>query len=130
MKKYLKKVLGHGPADKFRKLIQRTLYVNTVLENVVTQHTFKKLIKGFIKLYCTSTETKGDVIKYLKSNKCKKPKDKSVSNHQDRMEKIMRYCTYLEGARNNLSKDEVKTILFTSFPVAWQINYKQSQPAI
>ena len=34
MKKYFKRVLGHGPAEKLRKLIQRTLYVNTVLQKV------------------------------------------------------------------------------------------------
>ena len=46
------------------------------------------------------------------------------------MEEIMQYSTYLEGARENLSEDETKTILFTSFPVAWQINYKCSQPPL
>ena len=71
------------------------------------------------------------MIEYLKSNKSSKPLDKSVSDHQDRMEEIMRYSTYLEGtARDNLSEDETKTILFTSFPVAWQINYKRSQPLL
>ena len=39
----------------------------------------------------------------------------------------MRYSTYLEGARDNLSEDEMKTILFNLFPVLWQINYKPSQ---
>ena len=132
MKKYFKKVLvlGHGPAEKFRKLIQRNLYVNTVLENVITVYVFEKLLKAFIKLYCTSTGPKGDVIKHLKSDKCKEPKNKCVSDYQDRMEEIMRYSTCLEGARDNLSEDEVTTIIFTSFPVSWQINYKQSQSAI
>ena len=46
------------------------------------------------------------------------------------MEEIMRYSTFLEGARDSLSEDEIKTILFTLFPVAWQINYKQSQLVI
>ena len=118
IKKYFKKGLGHGPAEKFRKLIQKTLYVNTVLENIITVHAFEKLLKAFIKLYYTSTDPKGDVIKYLKSDKCKKPKDKSISDYQDRMEEIMRYSTCLEGVRDNLSEDEVKTILFTSFLVA------------
>ena len=119
VKKYFKKVLGHGAVEKFRKLIQRQLYVNTVVENRVTEYAFEKLLKAFIKLYCTSTDPKGDVIEYLKSDKSTKPLDKSVSDHQDRMEEIMRYSTYLEGAKENLSEDETKTILCTSFPVAW-----------
>ena len=104
--------------------------MNTVVKGQVTEYVFEKLLKAFIKLYCTSTDPKGDVIKYLKSDKSQKPLDKSVSDHQDRMEEIMRYSTYLEGARENLSEDETKTILFTSFPVAWQINYKRSQPPL
>ena len=88
-----------------------------VVEKAITKFTFKKLLKAFIKLHCTSTDQKGDVIKYLKLNKSKKLLDKSVSDYQDRMEKVMRYSTYLEGARENLSEDETKTILFTSFPV-------------
>ena len=48
-----------------------------------------------------------------------KPKDKGISNHQDRMKEIMRYATYLEEAIDNLSDGEIKTILFTSLSVAW-----------
>ena len=70
------------------------------------------------------------MIEYLKMDKYMKPKDKSVTDHQGRMEEIMWYSTKLEGAWNNLSNSEIKTILFTSFPVPWQINYKKNQPAI
>ena len=55
----------------------------------VTEYAFKKLLKAFIKSYCTSTDPKGDVIGYLKSDKAQKPLDRSVSDHQDRMEEIM-----------------------------------------
>ena len=96
----------------------------------ITEHTFEKLLTAYIKLYCTSTDPKGDVITYLKSNNARKPKETSVSDHQDRMEEIMRYSTYLEGARNNLSEDKMKTILFNSFPDQWQINYQRSQPPL
>ena len=89
MKKYIKKVVGHGPAEKLRKLIQRNLFINTVQKKRITKHAFEKLIKAFIKLYYTSTDLKGDVIKYLKSEKCMEPKGKSVSDHQDRMKEIM-----------------------------------------
>ena len=119
MRKFSKKVLGHGAIEKFRKLVQRQLYVNTVVENRVAQYAFEKLLKGFIKVYCTRTDLKGDVITYLKSDGCKKPKETSISDHRDRMEEIMQYCTFLEGARDDLSEDETKTILFNSFPVQW-----------
>ena len=56
MTKYFKKVLGHRAAEKSIKVIKNILYVNTVLENVVTVYAFTKLIKGFIKLYCTQIQ--------------------------------------------------------------------------
>ena len=117
VKKYFKKVLDHGAAERFRKLVLKQLYVNTVVKNRMAEYAFEKLLKGFIKVCCTSTDPKGDVITYLKSDGVRKPKDTSVSDQQDRMEEIMRYTTYLEGARDNLSEDETKTILFNSFPV-------------
>ena len=85
----------------------------------VTEFGFNKLKKDFIKMYYTSTNPKGDLIEYLKTDRCMKPHDKSVTNHQDRMEEIMRYSTQLEGAQNDLSVSERKTIIFKSFPIAW-----------
>ena len=86
----------HGPAEKLKKLIKKSLYINTVHENRITRHAFDKLTKVFIMLYCNSTVPKGDVIEYLKSKKYLKPKDRSVCNHQNRMVEIIRYSTYLE----------------------------------
>ena len=108
----------------------KTFYVNTVVDGNIREYALKKLKKDFIKLYCTSTDPKGEVIEYLKTNKYMKPKDKSATDHQDRMEEIMQYTTILEGAQNDLRDSEMKTILFSLFPVPWQINYKRSQPAI
>ena len=99
-------------------MIHRSFFNNTVRKGTVREYTFGKMKKVFIKLYGTSTDPKKDVIEYLKSDKCMKSKEKSISNHQDRMEVIMSYSTYLEGTRDNLSDSEVKTILFTSFLVA------------
>ena len=48
VKKYFKKVLGHGAAEKFHKLIQKQLYVNTVVKIRVTEYAFEKLLKAFI----------------------------------------------------------------------------------
>ena len=75
-----------------------SFYVNTVVNGTITEYCFNKLKKAFIKLYCTSTDPKGDVIEYLKTNKCMKPKDKSITDHQDKMEDIMQYSTMLQGA--------------------------------
>ena len=119
LKKYFKKVLGHGPAEKVRKLMHRSFFNNTVTQGTICEYPFGKMKKAFIKLYYTSTNPKGDMIEYLKSDKCTKPKDKSVSDYQNGMEEIMRYSTYLQGTKDNLSKAEINTILFTSFPVAW-----------
>ena len=130
-KKYFKKVLGHGPLEKWKKLsLQTNFYMNTVISGNITEYGFDQLKRDFIKLYCTSMDPKGEVIEYLKTDKCLKPHEKSVTDHQDRMEEIMQYSTKLEGAQNDLSTSEMKTIIFKLFPIAWQINYKKSQPAI
>ena len=107
-----------------RKLIHGSFFNNnTITQGNILEYLFGKLRKALIKLYCTNTDLKGDVIEYLKSDKCKKPKGKSVSDDQDRMEEIIGYSRCLEGATNNLSEDKIKKILFTLFPVVWQINY-------
>ena len=58
--------------------------------NVVTESAFQKATKGFIAVYCTSQDQKGDLIEYLKLDNCMKPREKSVSDHQDRMEELIR----------------------------------------
>ena len=106
-KKYFKKVLGHGPLEKWKKLSMRTnFYMNVAVNNILTSYGFDTLKKDFIKLYCTSTDPKGDLIEYLKTDKCMKPHDKSVSDHEDRTEEIMRYSTQLQGAQMDLSLDK------------------------
>ena len=67
---------------------------------------------------------------HLKTEKYQKPHDKSVTDHQDRMEEIMRYSKQLEGARSDFGDDEKKTIIFKLFPSTWQVNYKRSQTPI
>ena len=85
LKQYFKKTLGHGPAKKFKKMVVRTYFTDTTLQQVVIESWFEKAMKAFIKLYYTSTDPKGDLIEYLKTDKRMKPKEKSVINHQDRM---------------------------------------------
>ena len=128
--KFFKKILGHGPSEKWKKLKAKNFYVDTVIEGVTTVTKFDKALNGFIATYCTSQDPKGDLIEYLKSTHCMKPREKSVAEHQDRLEELMRYSTHLEGTRADLSESEQKLILFGSFPIAWQINWKRTQRRI
>ena len=89
-----------------------------MVNNIIQSYGFDTLKRDFIKMYCTSTDPKGDLIECLKTDKCMKPGDKSVSDHEDRMEEMMRYSTHLQGARADLSLDERKTTVFKSFPIA------------
>ena len=131
---FFKKILGHGPSEKFKRLrlknpekytdsvVQQLNEAGEVIGEVVNE------VSGFnTRLYCTSTDSKGDLIEYLKSEECKKPMKASVATHQDRMEELMRFTTMLEGSRPNLTEDEQKLILFRSFPEAWQINWNRTQ---
>ena len=89
LKRYFKKILGHGPAEKFKKMVIGSYFTITILQNVVIETSFEKTMKAFIKLYYTNTNQKRDVIEYLKMDKYMKPKDKSVSDHQDKMKELM-----------------------------------------
>ena len=137
---FFKKILGHGPSEKFKRLrlknpdkytdsvVQQLNEAGEVIGEVVNEVSgFNTLTNDFIRLYCTSTDSKGDLIEYLKSEECKKPMKASVATHQDRMEELMRFTTMLEGSRPNLTEDEQKLILFRSFPEAWQINWNRTQ---
>ena len=140
---FFKKILGHGPSEKFKRLKAKNgaRYNDTVVQqadpnqqgamiDVITQSGFQMLIEDFIKLYCTSTDSKGDLIEYLKSEECKKPMKAAVATHQDRMEELMRFTKMLEGSRLDLTEEEQKLILFRSFPVAWQINWNRTQATV
>ena len=136
---FFKKILGHGPSEKFKRLrlknpdkytdsvSQVTNEAGGVVDVVNEGSGFNTLTNDFIRMYCTSTDSKGDLIEYLKSEECKKPMKASVATHQDRMEELMRFTRMLEGSRADLTDDEQKLILFRSFPEAWQINWNRTQ---
>ena len=136
---FFKKILGHGPSEKFKRLrlknpdkytdsvSQQRNEAGEVVEVVNEVSGFNTLTNDFIRMYCTSTDSKGDLIEYLKSEECKKPMKASVATHQDRMEELMRFTRMLEGSRADLTEDEQKLILFRSFPEAWQINWNRTQ---
>ena len=136
---FFKKILGHGPSEKFKRLrlknpdkytdsvSQVTNEAGGVVDVVNEGSGFNTLTNDFIRMYCTSTDSKGDLIEYLKSEECKKPMKASVATHQDRMDELMRFTRMLEGSRADLTDDEQKLILFRSFPEAWQINWNRTQ---
>ena len=140
---FFKKILGHGPSEKFKRLLAKNpiLYVDRIVQQqqqdqqgqmievnvTVVGSGFQALMKDFIKMYCTSTDSKGDLIEYLKSEDCRKPMKAEVATHQDRIEELMRFSKMLEGSRPNLTEEEQKLILFRSFPLAWQINWNRTQ---
>ena len=81
-KYFFKKLLRQGPVEKLRKLNKNNwFFFNTVQEGKFIKHVFETLQKAFSKLYCTSKDPKEDVVKFLRSEKCMKPKDRSTSYH-------------------------------------------------
>lgn len=88
------------------------LSTDAVTDNIVTISGFQKATSDFIKLYCISTDQKGQLIEYLnlKSENCKKPMKIIVVNHQDPMEEklliILRFSTWLGTSRADLSEQE------------------------
>ena len=79
---FFKKILGHGPSEKFKRLrlknpdkytdsvSQVTNEAGAVVDVVNEGSGFNTLTNDFIRMYCTSTDSKGDLIEYLKSEEC------------------------------------------------------------
>ena len=70
--KFFKKILGHGPSEKSKRLSKNSFFVDTTVK-----------IYNFIESYCTSQDPKEDLIEYCKSNHYMEPQEKSVQDHQD-----------------------------------------------
>ena len=45
---FFKKILGHGPSEKFKRMRAKNFYVDTVVNNNITESAFQRVMKYFI----------------------------------------------------------------------------------
>ena len=84
---YFKKILEQNARNKWDSLEPETYPQD--------QDGFKDCVKKFYKKYSSQVNTRGILIKSLRSKKVMKPIDVSVDEHQERIENLCRYANKL-----------------------------------
>ena len=98
---FWKKVLGHGPAEKWKRMLRNNIYLDDMvtvpaakpgdmdIQQTVQGSGFNKMIADFIKLYCDDSDPKANLVAYIGSEECRKPKKVPVADHQERIEELI-----------------------------------------
>ena len=99
-----------------------TLTVNIAPQDRTPQR-FREVMDTFYLSYCDE-EARDTMFKYLR--KWKKNFKSEAGEHADRMETLVRYANRLPGLEPQLNDDQIKLLIFESFPVKWQHAFIQS----
>ena len=84
---------------------------------------FTQAMGEFYLSYCDE-DSRDIMFAYLR--KLKKPYEMAAGEHADRMEVLVRYANKLPGMEPEMNDDQIKRLIFESFPVKWQHAYFQS----
>ena len=84
---------------------------------------FRQAMDEFYLSYCDD-DSRDIMFAYLR--KFKKPYDMAAGEHADRMEILVKYSNKLPGMEPEMNEDQIKRLIFESFPVKWQHAYIQS----
>lgn len=90
----------------------------------LTKAHFEREFSTFVTLYANNARPRDDLIKYLWSDECKKPRKVSPDDHATRMETLCLYANRMAGFEAALTEDQVKLIIFNSFPEPWKRDFK------
>ena len=80
-------------------------------------------MEEFYLSYCDD-DSRDIMFAYLR--KLKEPYDVAAGEHADRMEMLAKYANKLPGMEPEMYDDQIKRLIFESFPVKWQHAYIQS----
>ena len=86
---------------------------------------FDMELDNFVALYAEADNPRDDMIKYLQSD-CWKPRKVDSGKHASRIKTMCHYVNRLKGMHPPLSANEIKLIIFESFPAPWQFSFKKS----
>ena len=88
---------------------------------------FRQALNDFYLSYCDE-DARDTMFQYLRS--FKKPFSVEAGTHADRMETLVNYANRLPGLEPPMNKNQIKKLIFESFPNRWQHAYIQSGPRI
>jgi hypothetical protein len=78
----------------------------------------------FVTHYSNSASPRDDLIRYLLSDECKKPRKVSPDDHATRIETLCLYANRLLGLEADLTEERITMIIFNSFPEPWKRDFK------
>ena len=117
---------GEELFDNFEEIVMNTAeekWMNLTQHLQPAQKTpqqFDSSLEEFYLRYCDE-DARDTMFKYLRS--LKKPFKAEPQAHTDRMETMMRYANRFPVLEPPLQEEQRKSIIFDSFPIAWQQAY-------
>jgi hypothetical protein len=115
---YWPDVLDPVARRKWHQITDNILGRNRTLER------FREEIDNFITHYSNSASPRDDLIRYLASDDCKKPRKVSPDDHATRIETLCLYANRLRGTEAPLPDNRITMIIFNSFPEPWKRDFK------
>ena len=89
-----------------------------------TQAEFDQLFKEFVTHESGSVNPRDDLVAYLSTEECKKPRKVDVRTHANRIETLCLYANRLAGVKPPLTEGEITRIIFHSFPNSWLNDFR------
>jgi len=89
-----------------------------------TRERFLVEFNRFVTHYSNSASPRDDLVRYLLSDECKKPRKVNPDDHATRIETLCLYANRLEGLEAELSEERITMIIFNSFPEPWKRDFK------
>ncbi len=80
---------------------------------------FNMVFRDFLTAESGSLNPRDDLLAYLSTDDCKKPRKVDVRSHANRIETLCLYANRLEGVKAILTDDAITMIIFNSFPNPW-----------
>jgi len=87
--------------------------------NAWTMADFDLVYAEFVTAESGSLYPRDDLIAYLKTDDCKKPRKVSIRTHASRIESLCYYANCLQGVAHDLTELQITELIFQSFPNAW-----------
>jgi len=75
---------------------------------------------------CAQGDNPRDVLMEYIKEECKKPRKVDPGVHASRVETLCRYANRLQGTTTQLTEEQIKKLIFESFPDTWQNDYLKS----
>lgn len=94
--------------------------VRNIPEEERTMPRFQQEWQAFLTDYANSKNPRDDLLTYLDSDACKKPKNTSVNDHVSRVETLCLYANLLPGVQAELTEGAITLKILQSFPKTWQ----------